>query len=169
MNPCKKARQRALNLVILTILSLSLVLAGCANTEISGNPTDSFATPLPTSTTSVTSGDRVDVIYFHRAQRCKTCVCFEERITQVVQEHFQEQLKNGSLNYRVLNLEDKTNATLVKKYGSVSSQLFINIVLDGSEYFEDIQDIWSWNCTGDIDGFDAKVSQVIEQSLGAIQ
>jgi hypothetical protein len=109
--------------------------------------------------------DRVDVVYFHRPQRCPTCLCFEERIRYIMSTYFQNELDSGKMTFQVCNIGDSKNAAIVKKYGAISSQLFINTVKDGTDHIIDIQDIWSWHCTSNKDGFDQKVKNVIEQSL----
>ncbi|MCX6009502.1 MAG: nitrophenyl compound nitroreductase subunit ArsF family protein [Chloroflexi bacterium] len=129
--------------------------------EPSGAP--DIKTPPPNQSPS--SPDRVDVVYFHRPQRCPTCLCFEERIRYVVNTYFQKELSNGKMTFGVYNIGDNKNADIVKKYGAVGSQLFINTVKDGTDYIRDIQDIWSWGCRSNKEGFDQKVKSIIEQSL----
>ena len=113
--------------------------------------------------------DRVDVVYFHRPQRCPTCLCFEERIVYVVNTYFQDELKSGKLTFGVYNIGDSKNADIVKKYSAISSQLFINTVNDGIDHITDIQDIWSWSCRSNKTGFDQQVKSAIEQSLEDIE
>jgi hypothetical protein len=79
--------------------------------------------------------------------------------------YFQDELDSGQMTFGVYNIGDKKNAAIIKKYGAISSQLFINTVKDGSDHITDIQDIWSWHCTSNKEGFDQKVKNVIEQSL----
>jgi hypothetical protein len=107
----------------------------------------------------------VDVAYFHRPQRCPTCLCFEERIRYVVSTYFQNKLNNGQLTFGVYDIGDSKNTDIVKKYGAVGSQLFINTVEDGTDHIRDIQDIWSWSCRTNKAGFDQQVKNVIDQSL----
>jgi hypothetical protein len=107
----------------------------------------------------------VDVVYFHRPQRCPTCLCFEERIRYVVSTYFQNELDSGQMTFGVYNIGDSKNTDIVKKYGAVGSQLFINTVKDGTDHIGDIQDIWSWSCRTNKAGFDQQVKSVIDQSL----
>jgi hypothetical protein len=109
--------------------------------------------------------DRVDVVYFHRPQRCPTCLCFEERVIYVVNTYFQDELNSGKLTFQVCNIGDSKNTDIVNKYGAVGSQLFINTVKDGTDHITDIQEIWSWSCRSDKPGFDQQIKSVIEQSL----
>src|SRR4030042_778987 len=122
-------------------------------------------TPSDNSSTQILNDSRVDVVYFHRPQRCVTCLCFEERIRYVVSTYFQNELNSGKMTFAVYDIGDSKNYDIVKKYGAVGSQLFINTVKDGTDIIKDIQDIWSWSCRSNKQGFDQKVKNVIEQSL----
>jgi hypothetical protein len=64
-----------------------------------------------------------------------------------------------------LSLGDSENKSLVSKYGAVSSQLFVNTIIDGKDNIEDIQSIWDWSCRTEQKIFDAAIKNVIEQSL----
>lgn len=117
---------------------------------------------------SETSGkilDRVDVVYFHQTQRCAKCLCFEERITHVVSTDFKNQLDNGKLTYQVVDLGNKASKEIAMQYKAVGSQMFVNNVVNGTDNIEDILGIWNWNCTGDKDGFDLKIKNIIESKL----
>ncbi len=158
-------------LAIGTILVVGLLCA-CASPAIppTSPPYEPPGLPdeQPTSQTqdeTLNLVDRVDVVYFHRPQRCPTCLCFEERIIYVVKTYFQDELNSGKLTFGVYNIGDSKNAAIVNKYGAVGSQLFINTVRDGVDHIKDIQGIWSWGCRGNKQGFDQQVKSVIEQSL----
>ena len=158
-------------LAIVTVLAVGLFCA-CGSPAIPPtSPPDESPPPSDETPTSQTQDetlnlvDRVDVIYFHRPQRCPTCLCFEERIRYVMSTYFQDELNSGEMTFGVYNIGDSKNAAIVKKYGAVGSQLFINTVKDGTDHITDIQDIWSWNCRSDKEGFDQQVKNVIEQSL----
>jgi len=163
---------------IFTILAVGLLCA-CGSPAIPPTSTpdeppgqsEITTTPSDNSSTSQTQdespdlADRVDVVYFHRPQRCVTCLCFEDRVRYVVSTYFQSELDSGKMTFGVYNVGDSKNADIVKKYGAYSSQLFINTVKDGTDHITDIQDIWYWHCTSNKQGFDQKVKNVIEQNL----
>jgi hypothetical protein len=166
---------------LLLLLAGIILLAGCSGS--SSNPAPAAAatpsTPLSGQTGTGTSDNitpvasqpqsplpgRVDVIYFHMNQRCPTCLCFEQRVNSVIEANYGDAIKSGSLTYRVLNAQQQQNAAIVKKYGVVGSQLFINTVVNGEDHIEDIKDIWNWNCRGSAAGFDRNVRSVIDYSL----
>lgn len=164
--------------LVIIILAVGLLCA-C------GNPSHAVAPPIeepsappavtppaeqpaePSKTT--TASDRVDVVYFHRPRRCVTCLCFEERLRHVVKTYFQDEVDSGKLTLEVLSLGDKENAATVNKYGAFGPQLFINTVRDGADHIRNIEEIWSWSCRSDKEGFDQAVKNLIEQSLQEVQ
>ena len=131
----------------------------------SPTPTINITPTVEVPTMIITPTVKVDVLYFHRPRRCTKCLCFEERVSHVVNEYFQNEIDSGQLTFQILNLGDEKNAALVKKYGAVGSQLFINTIVDGVEHIRDIQEIWSWDCTSNTDRFNEEVKNAIELSL----
>ncbi len=83
--------------------------------------------------------------------------------------YFQNELNSGKLTFQVCDIGDKQNAAIVRKYGAIGSHLFINNVSGGTDHIRDIQEIWSWHCPNDKQGFDQKVKDVIEQSLRGVE
>jgi hypothetical protein len=168
-------------LVALSILSILLLFFACSSPpaqqtspdeptappEVTTAPSDSSSTQPQDQSSGLV--DRVDVVYFHRPQRCPTCLCFEERIRYVVNKYFQNEIDSGKMTFGVYDIGDSQNDDIVKKYSAISSQLFINTVKNGMDNIKDIQDIWSWNCRTDKAGFDLKVKNVIDQSLKDIE
>jgi len=166
------------HLIVLPVLAGAMLLFACSTstaqpasppdnstppTVITTAPSDNLSEQPQNNSTVLT--DRVDVVYFHQAQRCPTCLCFEERIRYVVSTYFQNELDSGQMTFAVYDISNSQNTDIVHKYGAVGSQLFIDTVRNGTDNIKDIQDIWSWNCRGDKPGFDQQIRNVIQQSL----
>jgi hypothetical protein len=111
----------------------------------------------------------VEIVYFHTHQRCVTCLCFEERVTYVIDNHFDDEVKSGRLVYKIISISDEANAAIVDRYHAFASQLFINKIVDNKDNITDIVDIWKWKCPSDKSGFDNKIKSLIEQSLQEIE
>jgi hypothetical protein len=86
--------------------------------------------------------DRVDVVYFHRTQRCSTCIHAEELTRDTVETHFADELASGKLTFQSIDVQDSNNAAIVNKYGAYARQLFINTVKDGTDYIEQATDLY---------------------------
>jgi hypothetical protein len=127
-------------------------------------PSETSVVPSPSGNPS-TSPVKLDVLYFHRPQRCASCLCFEERVNYVVNEYFKNELSSGKLTFAILDVTETKNSALVKKYGAVGTQLFINIIINGTETIKDIQEIWDWGCLKDKAAFDKKVKDIIDLGL----
>lgn len=173
MNIALKAR---MYYPLLAILLVGLLCA-CASPAAApapppnepSEPTGTTPDESPTTDGSSGATDRVDVVYFHRPRRCVTCLCFEERIRHVVTIYFQDEVDRGKLTLEIVNLGDKENAAIINKYGAFGPQLFINAVRDGADHSRNIEEIWSWGCRSDKEGFDQAAKNLIEQSLKEVQ
>lgn len=93
---------------------------------------------------NVSSGpaDRVYVVYFHRTQRCPTCIHAEELTRDTVETYFADELESDKLTFQVINIDDKQNADIVEHYGAYGSQLFINTIKDGTDHIEEATDLY---------------------------
>lgn len=116
-----------------------------------------------TSDTSSVPADRVEVVYFHRAQRCYSCIYAETGIHYTVETYFADELASGKVTFEVFNVEDDENATIVKKYGAFTSSLFINTIREGTDHIEEVTDIWF--VLGNNEAFVEVVKSKIEKSL----
>ena len=125
-------------------------------------------TQTSSSTTIVSTPDKVEIVYFHRTARWASCICFEDGLTRVVSNYFQSEISSGKLTVGIYDTGDPQNAELVKKYNAVGPQLFITTITNGNEKTKDIQQIWSWSCLTDKDKYDTNLKAVIEQSLQGV-
>jgi len=107
--------------------------------------------------------DRVEVVYFHRAHRCRGCVHAEAGIRYTVETYFADELASGKVTFEVFNVGDKKNAAKVKKYGAFRSSLFINTIRGDSDHIEEVMAIWF--LLGNDEAFVEVVKAKIERSL----
>jgi hypothetical protein len=138
--------------VVVVCLSVWLILAYGA----------SPATP-PNSNNSSGSADRVDVVYFHRTQRCYSCQYAEAGTNHTLETYFADEMASGKLTFQSVDVQDEANADIIEEYGAYGSQLFINTIKDGTDHIEQITDIWL--VIGDNEAFVEVVKNKIEKSL----
>ena len=118
----------------------------------------------PNTNNSTGPADRVDVVYFHRTQRCYTCRYAEEGTRYTLETYFEEEMDSGRVTFQVINVEDEKNTDIVEKYNNASYlTLCINAVKDGIDHIEEVTDIWL--VIGDDDAFVEIVKNKIEESL----
>ncbi len=105
---------------ILLLSILSLGLCACGSHE-SKNPSpanqQTAAKPRQAS--------RVEVLYFHGKQRCKTCIAIEQGAKEVVESRFADAVKQGTVAFRNIDTSEKANEALAAQYGATWSSLFV--------------------------------------------
>jgi hypothetical protein len=118
----------------------------------------------PNSNNSTGPADRVDVVYFHRTQRCYTCRYAEEGIWYTLETYFADELASGRVTFQVINVEDEANADIVEEYNNASYlTLCINAVRNGTDHIEEVTDIWL--VISNDEAFVETVKSRIEKSL----
>jgi thiol-disulfide isomerase/thioredoxin len=88
--------------------------------------------------------DRVVVMYFHRTQRCPTCLKMGGYSEAAVKTGFAKQVKDGTVEFYYIDFQDKKNAALTKGYGISGPTLIVaKIVGNKVKKFKNLQDIWT--------------------------
>ena len=118
----------------------------------------------PPSNNSSGPADRVEVVYFHRTQRCSTCIHAEELTRYTLETYFADELDSGKLTFQSIDLQNSNNAAIVNKYGAYGSQLFINTVRDDADHIEQATDLYPLVYKDE--AFVKSLKSKIEQSLG---
>jgi len=149
---------------ILAGLALSLMV-GCTTSPTkppAANGEESTPIPAPEpGTTSVV--DRVDVVYFHRQQRCHSCIWAEEHIRYTLETYFEEELSSGKLAFKSVDVQDASNTAIIEKFGAYTSQLFINAVTGDTKHIEHVSEIWQ--LIGNDEAFCQVIKTKIEKAL----
>jgi len=86
--------------------------------------------------------EHVAVVYFHRTQRCASCIEAERLIRKTLDAYFADQLKSDVMSLVVADVQKPQNAALAKKYDAWGSSLYLGIVKGGVEYTWAVSDIW---------------------------
>lgn len=106
---------------VLLILTLCVGMVAC-----SGGKTRSVAE------NEQTKRDVVEVLYFHGAQRCATCMAIEKNTIEVVETRFAEQLNNEKLIFRTVDI-DKEEEFAERYEVSWSSLILVDYDKSGNE------------------------------------
>ncbi len=132
--------------VLLLLVLMVFTLLACSDSMDFEPP---VATPQATEATAIPQtlpSDKtswVEVVYFHRSNRCNGCIYAEDATNYTIKTYFGAELASGELVFKIFNLEDEANAEFVKKYEAHSSSLFINQINNGTDQIEEITDIWT--------------------------
>lgn len=98
---------------------------------------------------SVVSGanvpqDRVIAMYFHRTQRCPTCLKMGGYSEEAVKTAFATQVKTRQVEFHYVDFQAAANAKLVKAYGVKGPSLIVAKITDNKVVsYKNLQEIWS--------------------------
>jgi hypothetical protein len=101
----------------------NLILVGFVMLLISGASCN--AQTEKKQTLSSTSGNDVEVYYFHMTVRCVTCKTVEAEARKNVEMLYAEKVKAGKISFTALNLEEATGKSMGEKLGVNSQTLLI--------------------------------------------
>jgi hypothetical protein len=88
--------------------------------------------------------DRVVAMYFHRTQRCPTCLKMGSYSEEAVKTGFAQQLKDGTVGFYYVDFQDPRNEALVKRYDVSGPALVIAKVMDNEVVdSRNLTDIWT--------------------------
>ena len=104
--------------------------------------TDNPTLPEITEPETPTEIHRVDVVYFHRTNRCYSCTYAEEQIRYTLETYFSDELGSGMVIFQSIDVQNPDNAEIIEKCGAYTSQLFIITITDDSEHIEHVEEIW---------------------------
>lgn len=141
----------------LVALAAILLLAMGSISACSAPPANPDAGVKP----SVNNG--LEIVYFHRTQRCWSCAYAEDATRYTIETYFADEVASGKLVFMSIDIKDEESAAIVDKYGAYTSSLFMNKVVNGVENIEQITAIWS--VVGNDPAFVDKVKREIEERL----
>jgi hypothetical protein len=84
----------------------------------------------------------VDVVYFHRTQRCTACLNAGRYTRETIETYFASHLQRGVMSFRELDVQKPENAAVARKYDASGSSLYLGVLMSGIEYLCPIEDIW---------------------------
>ena len=66
------------------------------------------------------------VYYFHTTNRCYSCKIIENWTYDTIQTYFKDELKNKTLKWKPLNVEDESNRHFIKDYKLYSKSIVVS-------------------------------------------
>jgi len=157
-------------IAILVLLGFVLCSCGSSASQTTSSPglspTRTNIVVAPTIKPSPAASNYVELVYFHRTQRCYSCQYAGDGTEYVVRNYFANELASGKLVFKLVDVQKKENASIVERYGAFGSSLFINEVVNGVDHIEPVTDIWY--VLGNDQKFIQVVKDVIEKHLGNI-
>jgi len=105
-----------------------------------------FLAALAPSTASAgdAAKDRVVVMYFHRTQRCPTCLRMGSYTEEAVTGGFAKEIKDGRVSFHYVDFQDPRNAAFTQAYGVAGPTLIVARASgDQVAEYKNLQEIWT--------------------------
>lgn len=106
--------------------------------------------------------DKIIAYYFHGNRRCATCKKLEAYSTEAVQNGFEPQLKSGTLEWHVVNIDEEPNKHFVDDYQLYTKSVIVSHVVNGKETeWKNLEKIW------ELVGDQAKFTDYVQSEVRA--
>jgi len=135
------------HLLHLSALTLGLLFTACSSNA-----------QQPTTSTSSAVATRIDVIEFHSEHRCETCINIEAMAREVLNTGFATQMRDGTITFRLVNVEEKANAKMAEEFGAYGTALFLDVHKNGTDEKVDLTK-WAFMKANDAVAFKAELTQ----------
>ena len=111
-----------------------------------------LASMLPKAVAATdTPADRVVVMYFHRTQRCPTCLRMGSYSEEAVVKGFAKQIKDGKVEFHYIDFQDENNAALTNGYKVAGPTLIVaRVVGNKIKEYKNLTEIWAKNRDKDV-------------------
>ena len=100
--------------------------------------TSTFANPQ--KNVNAQNTPTVEVIYFHGAQRCRTCIALQNAVTEILNTKFAKELQTKQVVLREINISTKEGEKIADKYEVAWSSLLIVRKEGNKEKIENLTD-----------------------------
>lgn len=101
----------------------------------------------------------LEVYHFHETQQCYPCRVLGERTEEVMNKSFMQEIDEGKIIFRHVNVDLPENADIVSRFGPTSSSVMIGYIDDTGFHAEN--QIQLWYKLGDKKAFGEELSRAI--------
>lgn len=95
------------------------------------------------SSPSQEKADRLIVYYFYNNVRCVSCLKIEKYTKSSLEENFAEKLKDGDMEWKMVNMDEPENKHFVDDYKLITKSVVLSEIKDGKEIsHKNLDKVW---------------------------
>ncbi len=136
--------------IIVTFLTIVCMVAEVGAQSVEQNQTSKEAEiSAPKDTTEIDTNDstktepEVIAYYFHTTYRCVSCKKIEAYSREAIENGFAEELKNGTLKFESINIDEEENKHFAKDYQLYTKSLVICDMEIGKQVqWKNLEKVW---------------------------
>jgi hypothetical protein len=122
------------------LITLILTCYGCQEPQSDGEPASSAFSGQHKDNPAAPT---VTVYYFHRTNRCFTCLSIEANAAQVIKDDFPQQMTDGRLMWMPFNLDDPGGEEFEKEFDIAGSTLVVAEMVNGNHVrYKKLEEVW---------------------------
>lgn len=88
---------------------------------------------------------KVVAYYFHGTYRCITCRTIERYSKEAIERYFAQELKNGTLEFKPINVEEPENRHYIQDYQLFTRSLvLVRYKDDEQQEWKNLSEVWSY-------------------------
>jgi thiol-disulfide isomerase/thioredoxin len=107
------------------------------------------------------------VYYFHGNARCPSCYKLEQYAKEAVEQNFANELKDGRMQFKVVNIDQPANSHFVNDYQLYTKSVVLSLVKDGKQVrYKNLEKVW--DLLRDQNQYHAYVRDEIKPFLGEL-
>ncbi len=136
------------------VIALTGVVVSCQSSEKQGSKkpqptkaatadTVSKATAQNVSDKSTNENTVTTIYYFYTTMRCRSCVLIEEYTKAAVEKNFTQQIKDGRILIKTLNIDEEQNKHFIQDYKLYTKSVIVSDGRDGKELrWKNLEQVW---------------------------
>ena len=150
--------------VILAILIIAgaVIVYGLSQKGSVSNEVDSQFVAVKGSVNVTAGSDKVELLYFHRTQRCVSCNNAEQYTRDTLNKYYPDELQSGRLS--IQSIDYQQDKAMAEKYNVKVQGLKIVTTRGGQVNVKDVPEIWTY--VQDRDAFMNFLKSVLDKELG---
>jgi thioredoxin-related protein len=122
-------------LILMITILLSLLLACKRSNPAAEKQALQSQKVLPSITKN-----RLEVYCFHGTRQCETCKNMKSNTKVVIEKYFAAELKDSSIVFAIVDVDDEKNEKLAEKYQATGTALMVNKIVNGKDSILDWSD-----------------------------
>ncbi|MGD2109612.1 MAG: nitrophenyl compound nitroreductase subunit ArsF family protein [Phycisphaerae bacterium] len=117
------------------------------------------------ATASTQQAHKLVAYYFHRTQRCDTCLTIEAYAEEALRAALPEAFETGEVEWHAVNIEEPANEHFVQDYELVTSTLVLVNMRDGKQVgWRALHEVWDL-----VDEKDAFLAYVAKEAAAMME
>jgi len=106
-------------------------------------PVESTGEPVEVAEMPTALQHKLVAYYFHRTQRCRTCLTMEAYAEDALRKGLPEAFESGELEWQAVNVEEPQHEHFVEEYGLTASALVMVLLENGEQkQWKDLGRVW---------------------------